>query len=72
MNNYIRALETIDKQIDTVYMNNKNNVLFAIDNQKNKYKVFQNNNMPNLFDIFRNDILIDNVLVRHIGETLCL
>ena len=63
MNNYIRALETIDKQIDTVYMNNKNNVLFAIDNQKNKYKVFQNNNMPNLFDIFRNDVLIDNILV---------
>lgn len=63
MNNYIRALEAIDKQIDTVYQNNKNNVLFAIDNQKNKYKVFQNNNMPNLFDIFRNDILIDNVLV---------
>jgi len=72
MNNYIKALESIDKQIDTVYQNNKDNVLFAIDNQKNKYKVFQNNNMPNLFDIFRNDILIDNVLVRHIGETLCL
>jgi len=63
MNNYIKALESIDKQIDTVYQNNKDNVLFAIDNQKNKYKVFQNNNMPNLFDIFRNDVLIDNILV---------
>ena len=63
MNNYIKALESIDKQIDTVYQNNKNHVLFAIDDQKNRYAVYQNNNMPNLFDIFRNDVLIDNVLV---------
>ena len=63
MNNYIKALESVDRQIDNIYMNNKHNCLFAIDDQKNRYAVFQNNNMPNIFDIFRNDVLIDNVLV---------